>query len=59
MLNPVCMARSVWGWFLGLTRGLPRLDGCDFLEEEVIENARVSVLRCRMCGKYSINWSRK
>lgn len=33
--------------------------GCQFEEEQLLQNVTVQILRCKKCGKYSIAWGRQ
>lgn len=41
-----------------LFRYQTRIDGHDWLEEEVHENVTVIISRCEHCGKQEISWKR-
>lgn len=45
---------------VGLWRSLwhgANVSGHDFVEDAVVEGARVEILRCEICGHYEMGWS--
>lgn len=55
-----CIIKGIWRTFRSFvkTGGTTKIGGCDYKEEEVIENATVTILRCENCKSYSIGWSK-
>ena len=58
MRNPLCFLRWITRSIRSLvTAGYP-MSGHQLVEHEVVQGATVQVLRCTVCGHYSIAWSR-
>lgn len=59
MRNPICILRTIWrsirygGWPFGYV-----VDGCDYVDEEIVHGATVEVSRCECCGRYELTWRR-
>ncbi len=53
----LCWLKSIWRskYLLWNWDGFP-VDGCDYVEKEIHENCRVTICKCRYCGKINISW---
>jgi translation initiation factor 2 beta subunit (eIF-2beta)/eIF-5 len=56
-----CILRGIWRTIKHfLTTGKSAtIDGCNYIEDETINNAKITILRCEDCGAYSIGWEEK
>ena len=61
LLNFDCAIKGIWRTLSATFKSgyIHNVGGCNFVEEETINNASVVVSKCNHCGKYDVSWERK
>lgn len=56
-----CFLRGIWRTIKSFIRtgDIVPVCGCNMVEEEIVTNVTVTILKCEDCGNYSVGWEKR